>query len=113
MAIFGSGPADSSSGSSGVCVVMILISDRIEESIGDLHKAKEPGMMGYVACLRVLAQRFPPEADLTLRKATVERWRTRFFEWFDDVEAKLPAQFCGGMREQFQTEFTELAELLS
>ena len=114
MAIFGPGPADNDNGSSAIAVSLRLIVDRIENGLALLPEKKptEPGVLGYVACVRLIAQAYPQEADLTIRRAEVDDWKTQYFDWFERTEKKFPAKYRAGMRKAAESEFSLLGELL-
>ena len=113
MAFNGSEIVDSDNGSMAVQLMISLIADHADQSMERLTESKEPGLLGCIACLRVLADAFHSEANCAIRDSRAEAWEKAWREWTETRGAKIPKKYREHFLENAATEFRLLRGHLS
>lgn len=91
MSIYGPGPLENQSAAVEYGVATLFLEKRIAQWLDKFQDmgVVEPGVMGNVVALRVLAQAQPRLAAAGLRIDVVELWRDRYLAWLEKFGSKV------------------------
>lgn len=91
MSIYGPGPLENQSAAEEYGVATLFLEQRIAKWLDKFQDlgVTEPGVMGCVVALRVLAEAQPRLASAGLRDDVVEGWRDRYLAWLQKFHSKV------------------------
>ena len=85
---------------------------QIEQNVEWLRTTNKPvqAVLTHIDILVMLANKFPVNANLLIRKHKVQEWKTVFNEWFDRCGNKIPAKYRDGIKENADELFAQLEQ---
>lgn len=83
---------------------------QIEQNVEWLRTTNKPvqAVLTHIDILVMLANKFPVNANLLIRKHKVQEWKTVFNEWFDRCGNKIPAKYRDGIKANADELFAQL-----
>jgi hypothetical protein len=65
-------------------------------------------MLVHIDILVYLSNKYPEDANLSIKKNQVTEWKTSFYQWYERCKEKIPKKFREGIRESADTLFAQL-----
>jgi hypothetical protein len=103
-------------GKQAIAGVILELWKRLDTEFDFLKKTPWPtemGFLGWLAALVASIKLFPTISRSLLTKDKVQEWSHRYFDWFDNVQRRIPANHRIAMREKAQLQFDELCTLIT
>lgn len=67
-------------------------------------------LLAEIDILLLLANKFPHDVNVKLKKTKVKEWETLFFDWFEKNNAQIPKKYRESIKEQGVILFSELSK---
>lgn len=110
MKIFSAAPEGNEAAEMQNAIYINVALERLEKSntrLKDINKAHQV-MLTHIDILLMIARRFPVNANLLIKKARVQEWKSTFYAWFDRCGSKIPAAHRDGIKQNADELFAEL-----
>lgn len=83
---------------------------KIEDTIEWMKETDEPAqpLLGYLDMLLMIAEKFPDDANLKIKKQRVTEWEMIFDEWFIRAEKKIQKKYRNSIKNDAKRLFEEV-----
>lgn len=110
MKIYGTKPEENEAAEMVFALYINLALEQINESNEWLKKAKEPYqvMLINIDILLMIANKFPVNANLLIKKYQIKEWKETFDEWFIRCGNKIPSKYRKGIKDNADELFERL-----